>query len=348
MENQIQLIQTPVIKHDLKAVGQSVTQRIEALNIENQIATVDTIQAMKRLMAELNKEAKSFEDQRKAVKNAINFPYVEFEKVYKEEVISKITNAVNILKDKIGVYEIELKDATKATIERYFAELCQVEKIDFVKFDQTGIKINLSTTDKKYKEQCNEFILKVQDDIKLIETEEFQAEIMAEYKTTLNASAAITAVRDRKKREKEEQERILQQRTLSRENKLEQIGMYHEHMIKAYTYIHDDSIVIKKADIVTMSDGEFMKVSIEAENKINAYRAAKTAEEKAKLAKEQGESVKETPVQVPEPQKPFEAPKEVKEEIICEATFKARGTVSQLKSIGAYMRANNIPYDNLD
>ena len=64
MKNQITLTQSPIIKHDLLSIGANVTKRIDELNVENLVVTVDTIKSMKSLRAELNKEAKEFGDMR--------------------------------------------------------------------------------------------------------------------------------------------------------------------------------------------------------------------------------------------------------------------------------------------
>ena len=81
---QIKLVQMPVIQHKLVEVGKEVKRRIEELNLPNLIATEDTIQSLKTLRADLNKEAKEFEDSRKMIKTKINEPYDEFEQVYKK------------------------------------------------------------------------------------------------------------------------------------------------------------------------------------------------------------------------------------------------------------------------
>lgn len=111
-------------------------------------------------------------------------------------------------KDKIAQVETQVKDAKKANIIQYFNELCQAEGIDFLSFDQLKLDINLSTTEKAYKEQINAFVLKISDDIELIKTQAHEAEIMVAYKATLNASKAIKDVNDRKEKERLEAERI--------------------------------------------------------------------------------------------------------------------------------------------
>ena len=51
-------------------------------------------------------------------------------------------------------------------------ELCLSENIDFVTFESVALDINLSTSEKKYKEQCNEFISRIKDDLALIGTQD--------------------------------------------------------------------------------------------------------------------------------------------------------------------------------
>ena len=46
-KNQIVVRQIPVIEHDLATVGRSVTERINALNLEAQVVTEETVQTLK-------------------------------------------------------------------------------------------------------------------------------------------------------------------------------------------------------------------------------------------------------------------------------------------------------------
>src|SRR5690606_13133008 len=141
-----------------------------------------------------NKELTDLENQRKFIKESINNPYLEFENVYKTEISEKYKSAIDTLKDKIDFVETKVKSEKKQSVEAYFNELCIAESIDFIKFDKIGIDINLSTTEKKYKEQVYDYIYKVVDDLKLIKSTDFEAEILTEYKLTLNVSNAITTV----------------------------------------------------------------------------------------------------------------------------------------------------------
>jgi len=340
MKNQIELTQRPIIKHDLIAVGASVSARIEQLNVENLVATHETIKSMKDLRATLNKEAKEFEAQRKAVKEAVNTPYSEFEEVYKVEVKEKYTDAVNVLKDKIGAFEIRIKEEKQANIERYFQELCQVEKIDFVKFSQVNLKIDLSTSEKKYKEFCNEYIVKVQDDIRLIESDPNQAEVMAEYKKTLNASKAITDVRARKEAEKQEKARILAKRTQDRENMLRKWNMNYHDMTRCFVLAIDDTITVKQSHVETYENKDGIDECAVLELRIKEAEA-KFNNSQMKPEQEPNQFTR------PEVKKPLEAPKEVKEEEVFNAVFEVEGSMAQLKALGAYMKEQGIKYKNI-
>ena len=198
MSQEIQLVQLPIIKHAVKEVGKLIDERLKALNIEGQVATIDTIKSLKDLRADLNKELKEYETQRTLIKKQILSPYDEFENIYKKEVKEKIEKAVEILKDKITSVEDELRKTKTDNIINYFNELCETKKIDFLIFEQTGIEINLSTPDKQYKERCIEFINKVADDLELIETQKDKTEILVEYKISLNAARSIKTVQERK------------------------------------------------------------------------------------------------------------------------------------------------------
>ena len=60
---------------------------------------------------------------------------------------------------------------------------------------------------KSLKEQAKAFVDKIADDLNLIETQEHKAEILVEYKQTLNVSQAITTVTNRFKAIEEEKKK---------------------------------------------------------------------------------------------------------------------------------------------
>jgi hypothetical protein len=342
MSTQIELIRTPQISHKLVEIGANVTARLNDLGIETLVATEDTVKGLKELRAELNKELTDFEEQRKFVKSGILKPYDEFESVYKTEVSEKYTNAINLLKDKIAVVETRIKDEKTLNVKSYFNELCLAESIDFLKWENLGIDINLSTTEKKYKEQVNAFITKTQDDIALIKSSEYEAETMAEYKKTLNVSQAITGVKTRKEQEKIEAERIKVAETNRRKEVLRKTGLVYLDITDSFEY--DQDILISKKDVENLSKPEFEKKIIEIESQIASKRM---------VVVEAVNGLKTPMGGVPTPEemglsKPISAPvtPEPAEEIVT-ASFKVEATMRQLRALGQYMKDNKIKYSNI-
>jgi hypothetical protein len=359
MEQQIKLVQVPVIQHKLVEVGASVTLRIEELNLSNLVATDDTIKGLKSLRAELNAEFTDYENQRKALKQAVANPYMEFEKVYESEISGKYKQAVELLKDKISVFENNVKAEKKANIESYFCELCLDAKIDFLKFEHTGLEINLSTSEKQYKEKCADFVNRVADDVILIQGIEYPAETMAEYKKTLNASKAITTVRERMEQERLEKERIKTIETNRRTAMLRGLSMVYMDMTKSYNWIEDETVYILHSEVESVTKDEFNKAFTSISEIIKTFVAEKAEIERQRLAAIKAEVQPELPLQTPivveKPKQapaPLQAPVEVLPERkpiekLVEASFTCKGTMSKLTALGQYMRDNGIIYTNI-
>lgn len=343
MDNEIKLIQKPKIQHALTEVGKDVTTRIDALNITNLVATDDTIQSLKKLRADLTKELKNFEDQRKELKSAIAKPYQDFEALYKEEVAGKYKSAIDVLKDKIGEFEINLKNEKKENVERYFNELCHASNIDFVKFSNLGLTINLSTSEKKYKEKCDEFIQRVADDVMLIDSLDFSPEIMAEYKRNgLNASKAIKEIQDRKEAERLERERKKIAVIGKRQTLIRKMAFVYHDFTKTYNWVNDESVSISEDEIENLSDDDFNMLIARVEMVI----AEKTPKpEPKKEEKQPAPEVKKTaePLKAPEVKKP--EPKEV--EKTYKANFRVTGTMEKLMALKKFLVDNNYKYENI-
>ncbi|MDH4127112.1 MAG: DUF1351 domain-containing protein [Spirochaetota bacterium] len=331
-KNEIKLVQEPIIKHELVKAGLRVTKRLSELDLENQIATIDTVKSLKDLRAELNKELSDFEDQRKFIKKAINNPYDEFEIIYKDEILEKYKNAIELLKDKISSVEIKIKEQKEAILKIYFIELCQSEEIDFITFDKLNLDINLSTSEKKYKEQINEFIQKACSDIDLIKTQPHEAEIMTEYKISLNVSKAIQDVNSRIQRENEEKERLRQIENNRRVSELKRIGMSFDQMTKSFVY--NDDIYISESIINDYEKSEFLTKFIELEEKIKTDKKREIKQ----------------PVQIeikPELKEPLKVPvKEEKEETLT-TRFEVSATLKKLKELKSYLLENNITFKTI-
>jgi len=356
MTTEIKLIQSPVIQHHLVEMGKNVTERLSALNLDKQIATEDTVKTLKTLRSELNAEAKEFEEQRKFIKNAVLSPYDEFEAVYKTDIIEKYKAADLLLKDKINAFEMNVKTEKKNNLIAYFNEICAVECIDWLSFDRLELDINLSTSEKKYKEQISEEIGRIKDDLSLIATDKYSAEILVEYKKTLKASQAIQNVRRRKEAERLEEERIRFQRTESRKSKVIGLKFIYHDLSRTYNWVLDESIMISFSDIENLSIEDWSKKYVELQSKV---------EQRKKELEPQSEILQapvtqaEIPFQQVQPaveakemeiqDVPFEPnPDEGTEEEIFNAKFIVSATYRQLMALKEFLVSNNYNYQNID
>lgn len=205
MQELIIIKQLPQIEEHLKELSLEVEEKVK--NATSLVCTEENVKAIKQIRADLNKEFKEVEQQRKAVKERILAPYMQFEEVYKTYISDKYKVADNDLKTKIDLTENELKAKKEQEIKEYFEEYKTANNIDFITYGQARINVTLSASMKSLKEQVKQFIDKIVDDIKLIETQEHKAEILVEYKQTLNVSNAITTVVNRFRAVEEEKTR---------------------------------------------------------------------------------------------------------------------------------------------
>lgn len=209
MQDLIVVKQLPQIEEHLKELSLDVDKKVE--NAKNLICTEESVTTIKQIRASLNKEFKEVENQRKIVKEQILAPYMQFEEIYKMYISDKYKSADNDLKEKIDSTENELKNIKEQEIKDYFEEYKKANNIDFVTYSQARINVTLSASRKSLKEQAKQFIDKIVDDLKLIDTQEHKAEILVEYKQSLNVSQAITSVTNRFKaieKEKKKQEEL--------------------------------------------------------------------------------------------------------------------------------------------
>lgn len=211
MNELIRVTQLPIIEEELRALKESVDKRVlEAMAL---VCTEDTLQAVKAERTQLRKDFDELETQRKAVKTAVLGPYERFEGIYKECVSDSYKKADAALKGKIDETEAEIKRRCEDGLREYFAELCEVNHLDWLEYEWAGIKVDMASakakTPTKLRKQLAEFVGKVNDSVILINDLEDSDEIMVEFRRTLDIGQAIGIVKDRHARidaEKEERE----------------------------------------------------------------------------------------------------------------------------------------------
>ena len=224
-ENLITVQQLPVIVYErLESVGQEIDKRIAALDLDKQLVTEDTKKAVKDTRAMLNKELKDFEEQRKRIKEQVVAPYEAFEKAYNSFIKVKYEKADGILKVKIDEFDKRLKADKEARIRAYFTELCQANNIDFLPFERLCLNIRLNDSDKSLKDIVNTNIDNVVKSLEFIESltdpDEYKAEVLADYKQTLDVMIAINNAKYRKQQREAELQRLEAQKARAEQARL--------------------------------------------------------------------------------------------------------------------------------
>ena len=246
--------QLPIIKQQLQQIKEKFSE--ETARAKEMECTEDTLKSVRATRAYISKIFKALEDKRKAAKKAILAPYEEFEQVYKECVTDIYRPCDEELAKKIAEVENSLKSAKRADAQEYFDEYAKSLMIDFVTLDRVGLNITLNASKKSIRAQIKDFLDRVNDELQLIETQPHSAEILVEYKISLNVAQAITRVSERHKAIEEEQRR--------RE--------------AAQAVVEKTAAVVKAVDEVVDESTEFAPPT--AENTPEAPQAEGTSEEK--------------------------------------------------------------------
>lgn len=198
METKLQVItlkQLPIIEEHLQLVKADVETRTK--NAMQLVCTEETRGNVKKIRAELGKEFSAMEEQRKRVKEAIMEPYNRFEEVYKQCIADPYKKADAELKRRVDDVEIGLKAEKVKEIQSYFAELCKANNLPWLRFEQMNLKIGLSTSVSGVKTTLTSTVLKISAEVQELSRHEDAAELLVEYKKSLNVALALSTVRAR-------------------------------------------------------------------------------------------------------------------------------------------------------
>ena len=224
----ITVTQLPVIEDRLREVKDKITTRVNgALSM---VVSDDTVKYVKQIRADLRKEYAELETRRKEVKNSILEPYTKFEEVYKDCVGDIYTDADRQLKEKIDAVEVGLKAQKTENLKAYFNELRSALGIpeDLVSFENAPVKVTLSASEKSLREQVCSILTLISEDMKVIASDAYADEIMAEFRKTLNGRQATMIVRNRHEameaeKKRREEARAEAERRQEAQQKIEEI-----------------------------------------------------------------------------------------------------------------------------
>lgn len=170
----------PKIVVQVKEIGKYIDEALEG--IDKLECTEENKQEIKERRSAINKFTKALEDKRKEIKKQVLDPYTRFEEIYNDECKEKLANASELLGNKIDEIETKQKEEKETKLREFFKQYQETYHLeDIIKFEDVGLNITLSASEKSLKEEIVVFCEKINKDIQVINSEENKEELMLEY-----------------------------------------------------------------------------------------------------------------------------------------------------------------------
>lgn len=199
MGSLIAIKQLPIVEerlHDLQLAWEQKAEDAQAM-----ICTEDTIKAVKVFRADMRKEFEEVDALRKQIKEQLTAPATRLDDTFKRCVTNAYNKADAACKLKIETVESEIKERCEKELREYFSELCAVYHLEWLKYEQAGITVDMASakakTPKRLREQLSAFVAGVSDSVNRISTLDYAEEIIIEYMRTLDAACSICTVQER-------------------------------------------------------------------------------------------------------------------------------------------------------
>lgn len=223
MNNIVKIEQKPILDFSkMEEIGKEVENRLAPYASGKLVVTEKNRTEIKKLRTEFRKEFQLAEEVRKDIKKQIEEPYKQFLDSYNEHIKQHYVEADETLKELIFEVEEELREEKRKEVVDHFNELKASEQLDFLDFEQLEIKVNLSSSVNKLKEEITEKIDIIKSDLALIETQEHKERILVQYQKTLDVNASITTVLNQVEQEKRLAEERANKEALAKQLKEQQ------------------------------------------------------------------------------------------------------------------------------
>lgn len=211
----------PKIIEQLDILGNYIDEGLK--DIDKLECNEENKQIVKKKRTEINNTLKVLEDKRKEIKSKILEPYAVFEDKFNNVAKIKLQNASDTLGNKINEIENSQKEQKTQTLKEFAQRQFESNGIqDIVTFDDIGLNITLSASEKSLKDQIIEFSERIKNELETIMLEEFKDEIMVEYKKCLNYTQAKQIVLQRHKEiEEAQQQREIIENNIQQEKEFE-------------------------------------------------------------------------------------------------------------------------------
>ena len=207
-ENIIVIRQLPIIEDQLRSLRTEVEAKVnEAMSLA---VTEDTVKVVKKVKADLNKEARLLEDRRKQVKAAIMEPYNQFEVTYRECIGDLYTKADKDLKEKIDAVENGIKDEKKANLRAYFEEYrasVGLQDEEMAAFEKWPVNVTKTESEKSLRTRAQAFLDLIARDLMAVRSMPNADEVMVEYRMYGDLAKAVANVNERHRLQEEAKKR---------------------------------------------------------------------------------------------------------------------------------------------
>lgn len=219
----IEVTQKPIIVYSLlEKISKEVQKKITSLDIDTLEPTDENLSVIKSTRADLNKDFKELEEQRKMVKEIVLKDYNLFEEAYKKLISAPFKDADVKLKSLADTVDDEILSLKINGLKNYFTE---ANTFDFISFEDLGLKIIKSKSDKVIKSEIDEYLADVKASIETIKTLQNSDRVLAKFQICKDLSRSISDVNIEVQREEhikaqnEERERIAAERKQQEEDR---------------------------------------------------------------------------------------------------------------------------------
>lgn len=188
------------------------------LDFENK-EQMELIEAKKKEAADekakINKFKTSINEKSKEALEIYEKPIAPFKNL-KKETVDILSEVYNFINEQVELVNNQLLNEKIRKLKNYFNEKIEQETINFIDYERMNQNVTLSASMKSLKVDIDDYVQKIVDELKLIDTQDHKTEILIEYKSNLNVASAITTVNERIKaieeiKRKEEEKRVAAQ-----------------------------------------------------------------------------------------------------------------------------------------
>lgn len=217
----IKVVSLPQIEERVHALKSEVDRRVsESISL---VCTEETVQSVKERRTGNRELTAYIKEQLRQAEEALLSPFNFIKEYCKKELIAPLEALDE--QQKKAILEVEdgvIKARCEEGLRNYFSELCAVNHVEWLRYEQSGIKVDMASskakTPTKLRKQLLEFVERVSSDVTTISGMEGATEILVEYKEHLDLGASIATVCDRHRRmEAENQEQEQRQEALDRD-----------------------------------------------------------------------------------------------------------------------------------